>query len=157
MKALAFLVLITVSLPGSGQVSPPATLPARRVFTYADTLQALHALFRAGRSRGQVITALAPVALGVSAYSYSKMDLAFNWGTAEGGAPNGYAVAYMLAVPVGITSAIVGPLSWAHNTRLREQEAIETFEARKPLAPRLLRRLHRRLESQLPGAGNARP
>ncbi|GAA4033172.1 hypothetical protein GCM10022409_16870 [Hymenobacter glaciei] len=118
-----------------------------RVFTHADTVQALHALFRRGRTWGKVGTVLAPVSIALVAYAGSKMELG-GYDVISGGStdPNSYAYGAMLGAPVAITLSLLGPFSWAANSKYTEQQTIQAYEQHQPLSKRTQRRLHNQLE-----------
>ncbi|MCI1189415.1 hypothetical protein MON38_18485 [Hymenobacter sp. DH14] len=153
MKRFIFLLLL-LSLVGMNcdaqMLSAPMT--SNRIFTAADTLQALHALFHRGRKWGKGVTALAPVAIGIVLYSGSRMDMGgYNMLGGNSTAPNNYAYTTFLGAPVALTLSLVGPLSWNTNTKDTEQKIIRDYEQRRPLNKRTQRRLHNQLERMLMG------
>ena len=148
-------MLLTALLPGfslgcQAQIVPSAPMPSNRVFIRADTLQALHTIFRTGRTWGKVLTALAPVTIGIVAYSGAKTDMG-GYDVLSGSSrdPNSYAYVATLGTPVAITLSLVGPLSWKANSKSNEQETIRKYEQRLPLSKRVQRRLHNQLERTL--------
>ena len=127
-----------------------STVPHNRVFTHADTLQALHTIFRTGRTWGKVLTGFAPVAIGIVAYSASRMDIGgYNVIGGNSSDPNNDAYVTFLGAPVALTLSLVGPLSWKANSEQTEQETIRAYEQHLPLSKRMQRRLHNQLERTL--------
>ena len=147
---LVAALLLGISLAANAQGASSAPTPSNRVFTQADTLRALHAIFRRGRTWGKVLTAVAPVTIGIVAYCGSQMDIG-GYDVLSGSSrdPNSYAYAATLGTPVAITLSLVGPLSWKANSKSNEQETIRKYEQRLPLPKRVQRRLHNQLELAL--------
>lgn len=147
---LLMALLFNAHMACHAQVASSSSAPANRVFTRADTLQALHTAFRMGRMWGKAVTALAPVAIGIVAYSSTRMDIGgYDVLSGSSSDPNGFAYATMLGAPVAITFSLIGPLSWKANSKANEQEAIRKYEAHQPLSKRVQRRLHNQLERTL--------
>lgn len=144
MLLLALLLVVGLTCRAQALSSPA---PINRVFTRADTLQALHTLFRTGRTWGKALTILAPVTIGMVGYAGSKMDLGgYDILSGSSTDPNGYTYAAIFGTPVAITLSLVGPLSWKANAKYMEQETIRDYEQRRPLSKRVQRRLHNQLE-----------
>ena len=142
-------ILVGSTLVCNGQGVPTVSLPTNRVFTRADTLQALHTMFRRGRRWGKVVTVLAPITGGIVAYSYHRVELGFIdfFGTGNpDNVVNGYTYAAGFGIPLTLAFSIVGPLSWAANSKDKEQETIREFEQHLPLSRRIQKRLHNQLE-----------
>ncbi|RYU79323.1 hypothetical protein EWM57_11305 [Hymenobacter persicinus] len=73
------------------------------------------------------------------------MDLGFDvWGSGRTSS-NGYATAWLLGAPAALTLSVVGPISWAGNSKRAEQDALVAFERHQPVSRRLQRRLHNQL------------
>jgi hypothetical protein len=150
MNRLLLVLSLFVGLPFAGlSQGVQSGANANRIFTRADTVQALHDIFRNGRRGGKIITALAPVAAGIAIYSGPKVDLGINALGSSGNKPNGHLTAVAIAVPAAIAFAIAGPLSWSRNSKKKEQETIRRYEMRLPLSRRVQRKLHRQLGNAL--------
>lgn len=146
MKRLRVLLvsgLLACSQEGYGQAAPSGN----RIFTRADTLQALHDLFRATRRRGRVMTALLPVVVGATAYAGSQVE--FHIDLFGSGAPDTTSDLPLIGALAGslgsIALAITGPGTWRRNSKAHEQEIIRWYEQRRPLPMRVQRQLHARL------------
>ncbi|SNC68419.1 hypothetical protein SAMN06265337_2305 [Hymenobacter gelipurpurascens] len=153
MKALigwlTGLLLLSTTEAQSQTLPPAASTP--RVFTRADTLQALHSLFLANRRRGRVMTGLAPVLAGVAAYSGSQIEFYIDiFGTGQPDTTSDWpAVGAVLGGFSSVALAILGPSTWGRNSKEREREAVRLYEQHQPLPKRVQRQLHRRLTMML--------
>jgi hypothetical protein len=129
----------------------PSAAPSTRIFTRADTLQALHTLFLANRRRGRLMTGLVPVMVGATIYSGNHIEFDFTifGGPAEKTTSDLPVIGALVGGLSTLVLAVTGPGTWSRNSKQREKETIRLFEQHQPLPKRVQHQLHNRLEMML--------
>ncbi len=152
------MVLLLVSSLARAQVPGASQLPSR-VLTEADTVQALHDLFRQHRQTGRACLGLFPLAVAGTAYSASQIEIDLNlYGGFSSGPSAAPLVGTFLGGATSLTLLIVAPITLNRNHRQREARLVTQYLQGQSLPKRWQKQLHRQLmRAQRPRPLNATP